>query len=193
MRKECKKKSKTGGACTLQWGRNLTVAERQTVPRSDDNGNVLQWGRNLTVAESAIAGPSGGDHLQASMGPQLDSCGKVFHHGRLFMYGYFASMGPQLDSCGKVDLRPPVPPQSPDASMGPQLDSCGKLLYDSVSKDYYNASMGPQLDSCGKLRRNPKREMPAPASMGPQLDSCGKFETVYSIRGSFPCFNGAAT
>ena len=35
----------------LQWGRNLTVAEGSLVPAVTHAANTLQWGRNLTVAE----------------------------------------------------------------------------------------------------------------------------------------------
>ena len=60
----------------LQWGRNLTVAEGWMAFSSMATISALQWGRNLTVAEG------GGPPLnrlpagRASMGPQLDSCGR---------------------------------------------------------------------------------------------------------------------
>ena len=37
----------------------------------------LQWGRNLTVAEGDGKLRRGNAHGRASMGPQLDSCGRV--------------------------------------------------------------------------------------------------------------------
>ena len=65
----------------------------------------LQWGRNLTVAEGIIL--SG--HLQldpeASMGPQLDSCGRREGVALKDVAGA-ASMGPQLDSCGRLRTAP---------------------------------------------------------------------------------------
>ena len=36
---------------SLQWGRNLTVAEGKAYALSESNRTALQWGRNLTVAE----------------------------------------------------------------------------------------------------------------------------------------------
>ena len=37
---------------------------------------LLQWGRNLTVAEGCAVGEILGLRADASMGPQLDSCGR---------------------------------------------------------------------------------------------------------------------
>ena len=60
----------------LQWGRNLIVAEgriqRPLLPV--DRG--LQWGRNLIVAEGFAQLVYYFALLLASMGPQLDSCGR---------------------------------------------------------------------------------------------------------------------
>ena len=38
---------------TLQWGRNLTVAEGVALWVGSCQSKALQWGRNLTVAEGA--------------------------------------------------------------------------------------------------------------------------------------------
>ena len=59
----------------------------------------LQWGRNLTVAEG---GRSTFDEqiAEASMGPQLDSCGRRRDLANVCQH-LVASMGPQLDSCGR--------------------------------------------------------------------------------------------
>ena len=66
-----------GALIALQWGRNLIVAEG--TPTGRRFGLVclsLQWGRNLIVAEGVhdvrLVVLDGG----ASMGPQLDSCGR---------------------------------------------------------------------------------------------------------------------
>ena len=40
-----------GGAGSLQWGRNLTVAEGEYAKMMSGEAAKLQWGRNLTVAE----------------------------------------------------------------------------------------------------------------------------------------------
>ena len=87
----------------LQWGRNLTVAESMGRSPWPSLYWWLQWGRNLTVAESRrdlglrLAGG-------ASMGPQLDSCGKSCASFQR-SWAALASMGPQLDSCGKDTSR----------------------------------------------------------------------------------------
>ena len=41
---------------TLQWGRNLSVAEGRRMRRSARAGSWLQWGRNLSVAEGQANG-----------------------------------------------------------------------------------------------------------------------------------------
>ena len=60
----------------LQWGRNLTVAESRVRAEHLAARRELQWGRNLTVAERGPASRRTDHGHQASMGPQLDSCGK---------------------------------------------------------------------------------------------------------------------
>ena len=84
----------------LQWGRNLTVAEGIEAERRDGDAKPLQWGRNLTVAEG-LKSPAIGRGWIASMGPQLDSCGRQVTPYKWF-HTRFASMGPQLDSCGRL-------------------------------------------------------------------------------------------
>ena len=61
----------------LQWGRNLTVAEGVHWAKEIDVTKVLQWGRNLTVAEGQVILTTADDKKHASMGPQLDSCGRL--------------------------------------------------------------------------------------------------------------------
>ena len=61
----------------LQWGRNLTVAEGITATALPcSSRTLLQWGRNLTVAEGEAARRKARLAEAASMGPQLDSCGR---------------------------------------------------------------------------------------------------------------------
>ena len=118
----------------LQWGRNLIVAEGYGRPAKSPEGAPLQWGRNLIVAEGRSV-EHGLDQRAASMGPQLDSCGRqVVHLGRY--REFVASMGPQLDSCGRLGL-PHLQGLEELASMGPQLDSCGRL---ALIKRYVRAS-----------------------------------------------------
>ena len=60
----------------------------------------LQWGRNLTVAEGLLRKMWQTAFSPASMGPQLDSCGRLAAYERPTSV-WPASMGPQLDSCGR--------------------------------------------------------------------------------------------
>ncbi len=56
----CGRKMYTGGhvqICSLQWGRNLTVAEGYARERDAAAALKLQWGRNLTVAEGTTTAP----------------------------------------------------------------------------------------------------------------------------------------
>ena len=61
----------------LQWGRNLIVAEGAYSSKSIHLVGQLQWGRNLIVAEGRWPAVIGFARAQASMGPQLDSCGRI--------------------------------------------------------------------------------------------------------------------
>ena len=133
----------------------------------------------------------------ASMGPQLDSCGRYIdtkanlekmnalqwgrnltvaegglNPARLVFY-LPASMGPQLDSCGRVRLGGRGR-RGARASMGPQLDSCGRAKIWAAVLAKRGASMGPQLDSCGRAAADQYLAREFIASMGPQLDSCGR-------------------
>ena len=117
---------------------------------------------------------SPGQCTAASMGPQLDSCGRSQALPGAPGPGP-ASMGPQLDSCGRSPAQAGAPGSTRPASMGPQLDSCGRQVVCAAIAGAASASMGPQLDSCGRCRRCPCQGRVHVASMGPQLDSCGRF------------------
>ena len=84
----------------LQWGRNLIVAEGPSGRSAPAPTQSLQWGRNLIVAEGCECCGNVVAVKKASMGPQLDSCGRrAGSYVRNFSRA--ASMGPQLDSCGR--------------------------------------------------------------------------------------------
>ena len=61
----------------LQWGRNLIVAEGRQRDRAPCPPRGLQWGRNLIVAEGQAPQAHELGAGRASMGPQLDSCGRL--------------------------------------------------------------------------------------------------------------------
>ena len=78
----------------------MIVAEgRITLGSSSQIFFLLQWGRNLIVAEGSTLEDVAAK-ICASMGPQLDSCGRsaLIRHAAV---RHMASMGPQLDSCGR--------------------------------------------------------------------------------------------
>ena len=175
----------------LQWGRNLTVAEGVGLNVSDEFLPRLQWGRNLTVAEGGQARTRGAPARGASMGPQLDSCGRVVRVGGRVLKFMWLQWGRNLTVAeGGTQCR--VGAQACDASMGPQLDSCGRHDQLVPRHDGGVASMGPQLDSCGR------RRVEAPLNVAPPLQ-WGRNLTV--AEGPYPstwpacraCFNGAAT
>ena len=87
---------------SLQWGRNLTVAEGRVREARHGRLEKLQWGRNLTVAEGRHVQKQCNSWACASMGPQLDSCGRRVQGVPRRIRKFLASMGPQLDSCGRL-------------------------------------------------------------------------------------------
>ena len=179
------------GGAQLQWGRNLTVAEGAPPAAKRGPPALLQWGRNLTVAEGPPR-PRRRGPGPASMGPQLDSCGRgeagaAVIHLRTLQWGRNLTVaeGPAHDAKA---------PDTLDASMGPQLDSCGRLCVRHALRHPVRASMGPQLDSCGRRQAEAAgRNHPRHASMGPQLDSCGRKGGLADMIAAMRSFNGAAT
>ena len=89
---------------TLQWGRNLTVAEGAGAVLDRARAAVLQWGRNLTVAEGAMRRKLRGDPVQLQWGRNL-TVAEGATATRLTKLADQASMGPQLDSCGRARRR----------------------------------------------------------------------------------------
>ena len=107
----------------LQWGRNLIVAEGRVNDHPPPAAEALQWGRNLIVAEGPV--PHDGEaRVPASMGPQLDSCGRT---GGLYNQAgrYRLQWGRNL-IVAEGYAPAPLGARVPGASMGPQLDSCGR-------------------------------------------------------------------
>ena len=60
----------------------MTVAEGTYGELDHIRTIKLQWGRNLTVAEGSSISAEYVSEMLASMGPQLDSCGRYLAHGR---------------------------------------------------------------------------------------------------------------
>ena len=59
----------------LQWGRDLTVADRWTCYSCSQTKKGLQWGRDLTVADRSQPDRDAPQGLAASMGPRPDGRG----------------------------------------------------------------------------------------------------------------------
>ena len=87
----------------LQWGRNLTVAEGALINPVQPLKDALQWGRNLTVAEGASAGTRRPPIPRLQWGRNLTVAEGVGLNA-LIEHAHAASMGPQLDSCGRRDI-----------------------------------------------------------------------------------------
>ena len=108
---------------TLQWGRNLFVAESRQVSNPTALTELLQWGRNLFVAEShTLQRDRDQGHVSfngaATCSLRKEKKGGVFRHVR-------PSMGPQLVRCGKEAIGDRTLTAA-GPSMGPQLVRCGK-------------------------------------------------------------------
>ena len=134
----------------LQWGRNLIVAEGNKLRWVDPPTQTLQWGRNLIVAE--------GVHLLrfpvvvlASMGPQLDSCGRVLVEFSGEPNLIVLQWGRNL-IVAEGDYRKAYPEVFGRLQWGRNLivaEGCRRYFRGLVLD---LASMGPQLDSCGRKR-----------------------------------------
>ena len=116
--------STSSGFDWLQWGRNLIVAEGATTALRRNSTRTLQWGRNLIVAEGSRGSETTGCQGRASMGPQLDSCGREYRRP-VSMAGNVLQWGRNL-IVAEGHHRYYVPVGTCGASMGPQLDSCGR-------------------------------------------------------------------
>ena len=160
---------------------------------------MLQWGRNLIVAEGSTGRGCWGCRFDASMGPQLDSCGRNQNQNRPLPG--LASMGPQLDSCGR-----PRGPRRPRAH-GPALQ-WGRNLIVAEGRYSFTSSGNRSALQWGRnliVAEGPSGFWPTSggsrlqwgrnlivaeggrtwircrrrrASMGPQLDSCGRRQAL---------------
>ena len=151
-RRPCWATGRTGGL--LQWGRNLIVAEGDIHEAIDAIGAELQWGRNLIVAEGKIAAANLGRKASASMGPQLDSCGRLL------------TARPASPSRGTVALqwgRNLIVAEGRSRHAGGRK----KMTYQLQWGRNLIVAEGRRRASCTRTRRQV-------ASMGPQLDSCGR-------------------
>ena len=109
---------------TLQWGRNLSVAEGCVGMDGGETASSLQWGRNLSVAEGPRLPPGVGVERGASMGPQPFGCGRPSRAGRR------RNSLPRFNGAATFRLRKGhdayVAARVGAASMGPQPFGCGR-------------------------------------------------------------------
>ena len=101
-------------------------------------------------------------------------------------------MGPQLDSCGRV-YQAERKESEAMASMGPQLDSCGRKTTAAAVITSATLQWGRNLTVAEGPTRHQRNAQPELASMGPQLDSCGRDERQRRLEPLAHRFNGAAT
>ena len=134
----------------LQWGRNLIVAEGMNNTGSQSRGRPLQWGRNLIVAEGAVIMVKAAYPDVASMGPQLDSCGRklVGHLTAHVAHGLQWGRNLIVAEGGAAALQ--------FMRRKAELQWGRNLIVAEGSENLFclarqtHASMGPQLDSCGR-------------------------------------------
>ena len=85
---------------SLQWGRDLSVAEGLRIIKKDDPEFLLQWGRDLSVAEGVLT-PSPSRRLVRFNGAATFRSRKGLGRGR--RHGFFrASMGPRPFGRGRI-------------------------------------------------------------------------------------------
>ena len=177
---------------------------------------TLQWGRNLSVAEGGAATPQKKAVGSASMGPQPFGCGRELNEPKE-PGAWSASMGPQPFGCGRPPARAPATPiitgfngaatfrlrkveQSQVSLQLRRLLQWGRNL--SVAEGPVgiflgcgrcHASMGPQPFGCGRPNDMVVIAPRAPLQWGRNLS------VAEGPRPNAPCasaparFNGAAT
>ena len=180
---------------TLQWGRNLFVAECPPGVCQDRDFRPLQWGRNLFVAEWVSAPINAMKTRPASMGPQLVRCGMqrpigkrldelLLQWGRnLFVAecaGHDAADYVRLcfNGAATCSLRNARRQHNNRefgsiASMGPQLVRCGMGDMDAIIKAAKKLQWGRNLFVAECYTVQGWASYIALASMGPQLVRCG--------------------
>ena len=133
---------------------------------------TLQWGRNMIVAEGCNDVRNQLTAV-ASMGPQHDSCGRLLLAEAMKVMDT-ASMGPQHDSCGRVAMSRRRSFTRLTLQWGRNMIVAEGPVFDAPGPDALTASMGPQHDSCGRDLVLLGFGRHVDASMGPQHDSCGR-------------------
>ena len=132
----------------LQWSRNFSVADCNMCPRSKSGPPKLQWSRNFSVADCCGYHNGVSDINEASMEPQLFSCGLL---RRVFSVSWAMT---SFNGAATFQLRIVAAKVTGRrwvgiASMEPQLFSCGLPTAAEDARANSRASMEPQLFSCG--------------------------------------------
>ena len=201
----------------LQWSRNFSVADWIRLSFWMPCSSPLQWSRNFSVADCGMQSRRI-TQILCFNGAATFQLRIVANTRRTARRPCQASMEPQLFSCGLCYTAVASWVDKRVASMEPQLFSCGLLLLLTIwlmkffllqwSRNFSVADCVPQIGSiwggdelqwsrnfsvadCGKY---PTTTTPSGwASMEPQLFSCGLNKLARGGRTPNSRFNGAAT
>ena len=134
---------------TLQWGRNLSVAEGPESPPLIREIQRLQWGRNLSVAEGSRPAENGAAH-PASMGPQPFGC------GRHVPYSHVSAARPKLQTA--VHFEPHTLqsrshcPYAPPSAL---YVFASALSVGPIHRAARNSAVPPHASASAQLKRGP--------------------------------------
>ena len=119
-----------------------------------------------------VGAPLVGPDVDASMGPQLCSCGNCMtrHKKR---WGFPRFNGAATLQLRKHGSQSGTGSERVSLQWGRNFAVAETILFGAASVPVPAASMGPQLCSCGNCTNCHKSKTYHPASMGPQLCSCG--------------------
>ena len=157
----------------------MIVAEGCSIRTPRQGFRQLQWGRNLIVAEGQSLSKTPRRPARASMGPQLDSCGRLMAVDAGVAIAEALQWGRNLivaEGCATKNLD-----LGRRTSMGPQLDSCGRHRPQSGSCCALPLQWGRNLIVAEGEGPGPVQEAGPGTSMGPQLDSCGRTTGVNDV------------
>ena len=177
---------------TLQWGRNLPVAEIR-LTRVPADGRLSRFNGAATFQSRKLAfcalAPINWD--SASMGPQPSSRGN--NSMRYAMgAGGMLQWGRNLPVAEIRNAAPPLVSMSL-LQWGRNLPVAEIRTTSAREERWRWASMGPQPSSRGNSAEGAESERRADASMGPQPSSRGNATVFAAAVHRVGCFNGAAT
>ena len=174
----------------LQWGHSQTAVEtRVAFIEGLALLETLQWGHSQTAVETTLAVSNKGGRVDASMGPQPNSCGNgiALITGSLFATLQWGHSQTAVETHARGSAHRADNPCFNGATAKQLWKPPGPCL---VIR-WQDASMGPQPNSCGNPEISIAALSTAKASMGPQPNSCGNRSGVQTHCLGCPSFNGA--